>query len=85
MFNAKAFATGTSAFCSIWKCNGFLLVALLIVVGQILIVTFGGEMFSVTPLSTSDWWQLILTTSIVAIIGEIFRFSAHIFDRCKKR
>jgi Ca2+-transporting ATPase len=85
MFNAKAFATGTSAFNSIWKCNGFLCVALLIVVGQILIVTFGGEMFSVTPLSTNDWWQLILTTSVVAIIGEIFRFSAHIFDRCKKR
>jgi Ca2+-transporting ATPase len=85
MFNAKAFATGTSAFSSIWKCNGFLLVALLIVVGQILIVTFGGEMFSVTPLTAGDWWQLILTTSIVAIIGEIFRFSAHIFDRCKKR
>ena len=85
MFNAKAFATGTSAFNSIWKCSGFLCVALLIVVGQILIVTFGGEMFSVTPLSTNDWWQLILTTSVVAIIGEIFRFSAHIFDRCKKR
>ncbi|MBP3349219.1 MAG: calcium-translocating P-type ATPase, PMCA-type [Bacteroidaceae bacterium] len=85
MFNAKAFATGTSAFNSIWKCNGFLCVALLIVVGQILIVTFGGEMFSVTPLSTSDWWQLILTTSVVAIVGEIFRFSAYIFTRCKKR
>lgn len=73
MFNAKAFATGTSAFASLRKSTGFIGVGLLIIVGQILIVTFGGEMFSVTPLSIDDWWQLILTTSVVLVIGEVIR------------
>ena len=73
MFNAKAFATGKSAFASINKSNGFIGVGALIIVGQILIVTFGGEMFSVTRLSFDDWWQLILSTSVVLIVGEIIR------------
>lgn len=73
MFNAKAFATGTSAFASLRKSTGFIGVGLLIIVGQILIVTFGGEMFNVTPLSIDDWWQLILTTSVVLVIGEVIR------------
>ncbi|MBQ8565696.1 MAG: calcium-translocating P-type ATPase, PMCA-type [Bacteroidaceae bacterium] len=73
MFNAKAFATGTSAFASLRKSSGFIGVGLLIIVGQILIVTFGGEMFSVTPLSIDDWWQLILTTSVVLVVGEVIR------------
>ena len=76
MFNAKAFATKQLAFTSIWNCNGFLCVGISIIVGQILIVTFGGEMFNVTPLSVSDWWQLILATSVVALIGEVIRIIA---------
>lgn len=74
MFNARSFASGQLAFSSIWNCSGFLCIGLVIIVGQILIVTFGGEMFSVTPLCINDWWQLTLTTSIVAIVGEILRF-----------
>lgn len=74
MFNAKAFATGKSAFASINKCNGFVGVGLLIIVGQILIVSFGGRMFSVTPLTFNDWWQLILATSVVLAVGEVIRF-----------
>ncbi len=85
MFNAKAFATGTSAFSCMWKCSGFIGIGLLIIVGQILIVSFGGEMFSVTPLSANDWWQLTLATSIVLIAGEIGRLIAHICKQTQKR
>lgn len=85
MFNAKAFATGRSAFSCIWKCSGFIGIGLLIIVGQILIVSFGGEMFSVTPLSANDWWQLTLATSIVLIAGEIGRLIAHICKQTQKR
>lgn len=84
MFNAKAFATGTSSCAAINKCKGFIGVGLLIVIGQILIVTFGGEMFSVTPLTFDDWWQLILSTSIVFIIGEILRFFNNKIFKTKK-
>ncbi len=85
MFNAKAFATGTSAFSGIQHCNGFIGVGLLIIVGQILIVTLGGEMFSVVPLSVNDWWQIILATSVVLIFGEVIRGIKHLFTPSIKK
>lgn len=74
MFNAKSFGTHNSAFKGLSKCKGFLVVALIIVAGQYLIVTFGGAMFNVTPLSWSDWGIIIAATSLVLWVGEILRF-----------
>jgi Ca2+-transporting ATPase len=71
MFNAKAFMTGKSAFAHIGKSKGFLMIALVILVGQWVIVTFGREMFNVTPLKASDWGIIIGITSIVLWIGEL--------------
>jgi Ca2+-transporting ATPase len=73
MFNAKAFMTGKSAFAAIGSCSGFLLIALVILVGQWLIVTIGGEMFNVVPLKTQDWALIIGITSLILWIGEIGR------------
>lgn len=73
MFNAKAFMEGRSAFANVKESKSFLFVALLILVGQYLIVTFGGEMFSVVPLSLKDWGIIIGSTSLVLWIGEIAR------------
>ncbi len=74
MFNAKAFNTQRSAFAKFFSSlKGFGLVALLILAGQYLIVTFGGDMFQVTPLSWTDWGIIIATTSIVLWVGEIIR------------
>ncbi|MEG1717454.1 MAG: cation-translocating P-type ATPase, partial [Bacteroidales bacterium] len=75
MFNAKAYKTHGSAFKGIKDClDGFVLVGLLIVVGQIIIVNYGGQMFSVAPLSLSDWIIITLVSSLVLWIGEIIRF-----------
>jgi Ca2+-transporting ATPase len=73
MFNAKAFADSKSAFANLKDSKTFLLVCLLIVVGQYLIVTFGGEMFNVVPLSWPDWGMIIASTSVVLWIGEAIR------------
>lgn len=73
MFNAKAFMEGASAFAHLKESKSFLFVALLILVGQYLIVTFGGPMFNVVPLSWKDWGILIGSTSLVLWIGEIVR------------
>ncbi len=73
LFNAKAFATQTSSFASIWKCTGFIGVGLLIIVGQVLIVNYGGRMFNVTPLILGDWIRMLGTTSVVLIVGEVVR------------
>ena len=72
MFNARAFATGRSAF-HFKGCQGFVAIAALILVGQIVIVTIGGKMFSVTPLSATDWIITIVLTSVVLWCGEIKR------------
>ena len=73
MFNAKAFSTGKSAFANISKCGGFLVIALVILIGQWVIVTVGGEMFSVTPLKLTDWGIIVGISSLVLWTGEIVR------------
>ncbi|MBD5185974.1 MAG: calcium-translocating P-type ATPase, PMCA-type [Bacteroidales bacterium] len=78
MFNARAFATGRSAF-HLRGCKGFVMIATLIFVGQILIVSFGGEFFNVEPLRLSDWLIIIGSTSLVLWIGELLR----LFRRAK--
>lgn len=72
MFNARAFETGKSAL-DLKGCSGFGLTALIIVVGQIIIVTFGGQFFSVAPIAITDWIIIIGVTSIVLWIGELWR------------
>ena len=72
MFNAKAYFTKKSAF-NFNGCQSFAGIALVIVVGQILIVTFGQAMFSVAPLSIIDWAYCIGLTSLVLIVNEVSR------------
>ncbi|MDL2277085.1 calcium-translocating P-type ATPase, PMCA-type [Parabacteroides sp. OttesenSCG-928-G07] len=74
MFNAKAFMEGKSAFAQLKESKTFLVVALIILIGQYLIVTFGGEMFNVVPLEWRDWGIIIGSTSFVLWIGELTRF-----------
>lgn len=73
MFNAKAYMTGASAFKGLGDNPAFLLVCALILVGQFLIVTFGGEMFNVVPLTARSWGIIIASTSIVLWVGELCR------------
>ena len=72
MFNARAYATGRSAL-HLEGCSGFGLTALIIVIGQILIVTVGGEFFSVVPLRLTDWLIIVAGTSVVLWAGELLR------------
>ncbi len=72
MFNARAFATNRSAL-NLRGCSEFGIIALVIFLGQLLIVNIGGEFFNVTPISVTDWVVIILATSSVLWIGEIVR------------
>lgn len=80
MFNARAIATGHSAFHEISSCRGFVFIVVLIFFGQILIVELGGAMFNVVPLSISDWLITVGATSLVLWIGEFVR----LFSPAKK-
>ena len=76
MFNARAFATGRSAL-HLKNCGEFGLIAIMIFIGQIIIVQIGGEFFSVTPLKIIDWLLIIGSTSLVLWIGELLRLLHH--------
>ena len=70
LFNARCLGSSHSAFRRLWACRGFLLVLLLVLFGQWLIVTFGGEMFRTVPLSWQTWLYIFVGTSPVLWIGE---------------
>ena len=72
MFNARAFATGRSAL-HLRDCKGFLFIAAIIFLGQVLIVTFGGAFFNVKPLPLQTWLVIIAATSLVLWTGEVIR------------
>ena len=74
LFNAKTLGSNHSAFRQLLKDKGLLLVLLLVVLGQWLIVTFGGMMFRTVPLSVSDWLAIIGLTSVVLWVGELWRW-----------
>ena len=73
MFNARSFDTGQSAL-HFKGAGSFVAIAAVIAVGQWFIVTFGGEMFSVTKLLLIDWTIIIGVTSVVWIVPELYRF-----------
>ena len=85
LFNAKYYRTDRSLFMDIVDIfrnpaavrgsfsSGFISISLVIVLGQILIVTFAGTMFNVSRLSLADWGWILLMTSPVLIICEILR------------
>ncbi len=78
MFNARAYATRRSAL-HLKGCSEFLFISLTILVGQIIIVEIGGEMFNVVPIKVIDWVLIIGVTSVVLWIGELIR----LFEKSK--
>lgn len=73
LFNASVFGTNHSFFKDAGHALGMLGVALIILVGQIIIVSFGGKVFRTEPLPLSEWLYIIGGTSFVLWIGEIWR------------
>lgn len=73
LFNAKALMSHHTAFRHFLKDKGMILVLVLVLVGQWIIVTFGGEMFRTTPLALHEWLLIIGSTSVVLWAGELWR------------
>lgn len=73
LFNAKALGSRHSAFHGLLKDPGLLLTLAIILGGQWLIVTFGGDMFRTQPLSPATWMAVIAATSVVLWAGEAAR------------
>ena len=74
LFNAKSFGSSHTAMRYLWRDRGLLLVLLFILVGQWIIVTFGGRMFRTVPLSPAEWGTIIGVTGVFVLGGgEIWR------------
>jgi Ca2+-transporting ATPase len=81
LLNARTLSSCHSAFRYIWRCRGLLLVLLMILVGQWLIVTFGGKMFRTVPLPPLTWLTIIVGTSPVLWLGEAYRLILRIWEK----
>ena len=84
LFNAKALGSNRTAFRHFLKDKGMILVLGLILIGQWIIVTFGGEMFRTVPLSSTEWLAIIGGTSIVLWAGEVFRLFKRLLAKRNK-
>ena len=73
LFNARAFETGRSAL-HFKGCNGLLTISVIILVGQIAMVELPGlqQFFNVTGLKLIDWVIIILGSSCVLWVREIW-------------
>ena len=73
LLNAKTLGSRHSCLHRLWADRGMLIIMVAILLGQWLIVTFGGQMFRTTPLSLTEWTVIIVATSAVVWIKELYR------------
>jgi Ca2+-transporting ATPase len=93
LFNAKYYKTDRSLILDIVDLfrnpakvkesysAGFIWISLVIILGQIIIVTFAGRMFNVEPLQLRDWILIFLITSPVLLITDCFRTIANLIKK----
>ncbi len=74
MFNAKGFGSRSTVCTHMKGCSAFYGVLLLILVGQIAIVTWGGDVFRTVPITLRDWAIIVGGTSLVMWAGELSRW-----------
>lgn len=79
LFNARVFGQRRSIFDGLLKNPAFAGIALVILVGQFLIVQYGGAMFRTEPLSMETWVLILAGTSIVTVVRELFYQISKIF------
>ena len=84
LFNAKALGTSRSALSGLTSDRGLVSVLAVILAGQWLIVTFGGDMFRTVPLPAATWLLIVAATSPVLIAGELWRLGLRLMGRKEK-
>lgn len=79
LFNARVFGQRRSIFDGLLKNPAFAGIALVILVGQFLIVQYGGAMFRTEPLSMETWGLILAGTSVVTVTRELMYQISKIF------
>ena len=73
MINCRSLTPESSGLVGFWRNRSFMGIMLAIIVGQVVIVTFGGAIFSLEPLSVLDWLILTAATASVLAFAEVVR------------
>ncbi|HVL15376.1 MAG TPA: calcium-translocating P-type ATPase, PMCA-type [Gemmata sp.] len=71
--NCRSLTPEESGMHRLFENPQFLLIASLTVIGQVLIVTFGGKVFNVEPLAAVDWLVIAGATASVLVFAEVSR------------
>ena len=74
LFNARVLGTTDSTFKGFSRSYTLWIVAAIILLGQFIIVQWGGSVFRTTPLDWQTWTGIIISTSLILWIGELYRF-----------
>ncbi len=82
LFNARAYATGRSAL-HFKGCSGLLTIVAVILVGQVLMVEVPGiqQFFNVTGLSLTDWVIILVGSSLVLWVHELWHQLTRLLSR----
>jgi Ca2+-transporting ATPase len=71
--NCRSMTPDVSGFRGLLQNPLFLMIASLTVIGQVLIVNFGGKVFAVEPLTWLDWGLIAGGTAVVLLYAELVR------------
>ena len=85
LFNAKSFGSKCHAWDDIRHSRLFLFVVFIILIGQILITSFGDGVFRTVPLTVADWLLIIGCTALIFIGGEFIRFFGKNRKECRQK
>ena len=69
LFNSRTLYSDKGLLAGLGKCTGLLLVAAIIVVVQVMIVYFGGDLFGTAPMGWIDWILIVVASMIVLSLG----------------
>lgn len=79
LFNARVFGQDRSIFNGLLSNPAFIGICLVIFIGQILIVQFGGDVFRTEPLSIETWLEIVGLTAIVPVCRELLYWAKKLF------
>ena len=82
LFSTRVYGQKRSILDDLWKNKTFIIIALLILLGQILIVQFGGELFRTEPMTFKEWLYIISGSSAIALLREYQTMHNKIFNNC---
>ena len=74
LFNARSVLPGRSAFAGLSKSRSFFVIMGLVIVGQFMLVQFGGDILNTEALPLVVWIKIILLGSTAIVVGEAVRF-----------